>query len=202
MSGPAPPARPWRREVVCVGVVLGLACASWIMVHGAATAVYRHFGEFGAPPLALIRAPGPEPDPQLRRGGGRPVSQLGNTGYFWSERAFHYRTVLMFATDDYHPPATLSHDTAQQYPDGVDAWREYTLFMEPLYGALYRAFGNRSRPVVEFLLVLVPLVHVLLFLPLYAIARALGAGRVAAVGAVVSFLVTLAMKRLFRRRKK
>lgn len=180
--------RPWLREAVAVVVVLGLASASWLLVHGVATAVYRHFGSHGAPPLALIRGPGPDPDPAARDHGlRRTASQLGNTGYFWSERAVHYRTVLMFATDDYHPPALLSHDVAQQHPDGVDAWREYTLFMEPLYGGLYRVFGDRSRPVVEFLLQLVPLVHVLLFLPLYAIARALGAGRAAAVGAVAVY---------------
>lgn len=176
-----------RQEVLAVAVVVAMACASWFLVQGAATAVYRHFAVYGSPPLALIQRPGVDPDPVARAARRGPVSQLGNTGYFWSERAFHYRTVLMFATDGARRPADLAHDTAQQYPEGVNAWREYTLFMEPLYGALYRLFGDRSRPVVEFLLGLVPLVHVLLFLPLYAAARLLGVGRLAAVGTVAAY---------------
>ncbi|RKZ12958.1 hypothetical protein DRQ50_11190, partial [bacterium] len=101
-----------------------------------------------------------------------------------SERAFHYRTTLAFATG--HPdPSLLSHDTFQQHPDGVDQWREYTLLMEPVYGFMYRLAGDPSRPVVEFLLKLVPLIHVLAMLPLFVVARLLGVRRPAAVAAVL-----------------
>lgn len=174
-----------RRELVALAAVLVVAVLSWQMIGGVATALYRQYEDLGDPPLVRIVAAGPElgetEAPQQH------VSQLGHTGYFWSERAFHYRLALMFAVDDYQDPEILSHDTWQQHPDGVNAWREYTVFMEPVYGFLYRLAGDQARPLVEFLLRLIPLVHVLIFFPLYLMARALGCRRLFAVLGVVFY---------------
>jgi len=172
-------------EIIALVAVLLLTVFSWQMINGVATALYRQYEVLGDPPLAPIVVAGPElgqTDPPAR-----PPSQLGHIGYFWSERAFHYRCALMFAIDDYQDPGVLALDTWQQHPDGVNAWREYALLMEPVYGFLYRLAGDQARPFVEFLLRLVPLIHVLIFFPLYAVARALGCRRLLAVLGVVFY---------------
>jgi len=174
-----------RNEIIALAAVLLLAVLSWQMINGVATALYRQYEVLGYPPLTPIVAAGPElgrTDPPAR-----PPSQLGHIGYFWSERAFHYRCALMFAVDDYQDSGVLAHDTWQQHPEGVNAWREYALLMEPVYGFLYRLAGDQARPFVEFLLRLVPLIHVLIFFPLYAMARALGCRRLLAVLGVVFY---------------
>ena len=175
---------PWP-ELTALGVVVVIALMSWLLVNGVATGIYRHFAEHGDPSLLALRVPGPDPAAAVAPTPDRTVSQLGHYGYFWSERAFHYRVALMFAGVGGPDPSVLGHDTGQQYPHGVDAWREYTLLMEPVYGFLYRLAGDQSRPFVEFLLGLVPLIHVLLLLPVYAAARVLGGTRPAAVAAAL-----------------
>jgi len=174
-----------RNEIIALAAVLLLAVLSWQMINGVATALYRQYEVLGDPALVLIEVAGPE----LGQKGppARPPSQLGHVGYFWSERAFHYRCALMFAVNDYQDPAVLSRDTWQQHPDGVNAWRQYALLMEPVYGFLYRLAGDQARPFVEFLLRLVPLIHVLIFFPLYGVARALGCRRLLAVLGVVFY---------------
>jgi len=174
-----------RNELVALAAVLVLAVLSWQMINAVATSLYRQYEVLGDPPFVPIVAAGPE----LGKTGppARSVSQLGHIGYFWSERAFHYRTSLMFAVDDYQDPGLLARDTWQQHPDGVNSWREYALLMEPVYGFLYRLAGDQARPLVEFLLRLIPLIHVLIFFPLYAIARALGCRRILAVLGVVFY---------------
>ena len=171
--------RPWPKipalEVLCLALVVILMVLSWFLTYGVTRAMYDQFGVQGDPPPAM----GPVGET------GR--NQLGHWGYFWSERAFHYRTTLMFAVDDYTSPGVLKHDTAQQYPDGVDAWREYTLLMEPVYGRLYRWFGRDGEILAEFLIRLVPLVHVLMFLPIYLLARALGVRPLLALLSVVLY---------------
>ena len=176
------PRTDWRSTIPASMAVLVIAVLTWYLVAGVTSGEYRHFAAQGDPSLQTIPVPGPDPaDPDGPRAS---VSQLGHYGFFWSERAFHYRTTLAFATG--HPAAaSLAHDTFQQHPDGVDQWRQYTLLMEPVYGFLYRLAGDPSRPVVEFLLGLVPLIHVLALLPLYAVARRLGVRRPAAVAAVL-----------------
>jgi hypothetical protein len=174
-----------RSEIIAVAAVVIIAVLSWQMINAAATSLYRQYETLGYPPLVPIPVAGPElgdDEPPAT-----PPSQLGHIGYFWSERAFHYRCALMFAVGDYQDPGALAADTWQQHPDGVNAWREYALLMEPVYGFLYRLAGDQARPFVEFLLRLVPLVHVLLFFPLYAAARALGCRRVFAVLGVVFY---------------
>lgn len=156
-------------------LVLVMMALSWYLVNGVATAVYDQYEPYGDPPKSL----GPA--------GGIEGSQQGHSAYFWSERAFHYRTTLMFALDDYDDTATLSRDTSQQYPNGVNAWAEYTLMMEPVYGKLYRWFGRANEPLVEFLLRLIPLVHVLLFLPIFWLARSMGARPWLALAAVLIY---------------
>ncbi len=179
------------REIMALAAVLLLAVFSWQMINGVTTALYRQYEVLGDPSLVPIVAAGPElgergtPGRMSQR--GRPPSQLGHIGYFWSERAFHYRCALMFAVDEYQDPAVLARDTWQQHPDGVNAWREYALLMEPVYGFLYRLAGDQARPFVEFLLRLVPFVHVLIFFPLFAVARALGCRRLLAVLGVVFY---------------
>ncbi len=183
-------------ELAAVAVVLIVSALSWRMISDVATAVYLQTAPLGDPPLAAISVPGPDPHPAADAPAG-PVSRLGHYGYFWSERAFHYRTFLMFAGDGGQGPGLLAHDTWQQHPDGIDAWREYTLLMEPVYGWLYRALGDQSRPPVEFLLWLIPLVHVLLLPLLYWCARGLGAGRTAALAGVLFYAgCTLGFQRL------
>ena len=174
-----------RNEIIALAAVLLLAVLSWQMINGVATALYRKYEVLGDPPLVPIVAAGPELG--QKDSPARPPSQLGHVGYFWSERAFHYRCALMFAVDDYQDPAVLSRDRWQQHPDGVNAWREYALLMEPVYGFLYRLAGDQARPFVEFLLRLVPLIHVLIFFPLYGVARALGCRRLLAVLGVVFY---------------
>ncbi len=175
---------PWA-ELTALAAVMVIALLSWLLVSGVATGIYRHFAVHGDPSLLAMRVPGPDPAVAVAPTPDRTVSQLGHYGYFWSERAFHYRVALMFAGVGAPAPSILHHDVGQQYPEGVDAWREYTLLMEPVYGFLYRLAGNQSRPFVEFLLGLVPLIHVLLLWPVYAAARTLGGTRPAAVAAAL-----------------
>lgn len=154
-----------RREAPALLAVLALAAVSWWLIHAAAVARQRPFNDLGEPPL-------------LPLGGaeGAP-SQIGPYAWMWSEAAFHYRTALIFAVDDYQPPDLLHDDTWQQHPEGVDAWRTYALMMEPVYGHLYRLLAPPGQTFAVFLLVLVPLAHVLTFLPLYALGRVVGAPR-------------------------
>lgn len=188
---------PLGGEAIAFLAIVVLAILSWRLVSDAATAMYLQFGELGDPPLHAVAVPGPDPYPGQGVQERTPPSHLGHYGYFWSERAFHYRTALMFAVDDYQDPSRLRSDTWQQHPGGVDAWREYTLLMEPVYGLLYRLAGDQSRPFVEFLLKLVPLVHVLLFFALFGAARLAGAGRLAAVLGVAFYAsCTLGFQRL------
>ena len=176
---------PFSHEIIALAAIVLLAVFSWQMINAVATSLYRQYEVIGDPPLVPIVAAGPELGGTDRP--ARPPSQLGHIGYFWSERAFHYRCALMFAVDGYQDPAVLARDTWQQHPDGVNAWREYTLLMEPVYGFLYRLAGDQARPFVEFLLRLVPLVHVLIFFSLYSVARALGCRRFLAVLGVVFY---------------
>jgi hypothetical protein len=177
--------RNLRFEVLALAVVLLVSVLSWQMINAVATSLYRQYETLGDPPLFPITAAGPELGQS--RSPARLPSQLGHLGYFWSERAFHYRLALMFAVDEYQDPEILSRDTWQQHPDGVNAWREYAVMMEPVYGFFYRLAGDQARPLVEFLLRLIPLVHVLLFFPLYALARAVGCRRFLAAFAVVFY---------------
>ena len=162
-------------ELACIVLVILLMVFSWFLTHGVTRGMYDQFAAMGDPPAAM----GPV--------GETSRNQLGHWGYFWSERAFHYRTTLMFAVDDYTSPEVLEQDIAQQYPAGVNAWREYTLLMEPVYGRLFRWFGHQDEILAEFLTRLVPLVHVLMFLPLYLLARALGARQLLAASAVMVY---------------
>jgi hypothetical protein len=164
-----------RWEILALAAVLLVMVLTWFLTHGLTRAMYDQFASFGDPPAAQ----GPLGD--ARR------NQLGHLGYFWSERAFHYRTTLMFAVDDFDDPEVLSADTSQQFPDGVNAWREYALQMEPLFGQLYRIFGGRDEILVEFLLRLIPLLHILTILALYLAARGTGAGPAAGVLAVLLY---------------
>jgi hypothetical protein len=185
-----------RADGAALLVVIVLAFMSWLMINAVATTLYRQFESQGDPNLLTIRVPGPGLDGKPGDT-GPPPSHLGHTGYFWSERAFHYRSTLMYAVDEYQDPQLLRKDTWQQYPAGVDAWREYTILMEPIYGFLYRLAGDQSRPLVEFLLRLIPLIHVLLFVPLFLGARALGARPLLALlGVFVYATCTMGFARL------
>jgi hypothetical protein len=184
-AAPRPGRRPWRADAIGLALTAVLMVLSWLLVHGLTRGLYDSYEALGEP--AIAGAPT----------GGTGRVQLGPWGYFWSERAFHYRTTLMFAVDDYTSPGVLSADTAQQHPDGVDAWREYTLLMEPVYGWLYRVFGGEREVLAEFLTRLIPLIHVLLLPLLYALARGLGARPlVAAAAPLIHATCTLGFERL------
>ncbi|MCP4292360.1 MAG: hypothetical protein GY780_11075 [bacterium] len=176
---------PDFQDIVALGAVLVIMILSWFLVHGVATTVYNQYSHL--------------PDPALSMGpmGETSRSQLGHSTFFWSERAFHYRTTLMFAVDDYDSVDSLKNDTRQQYPDGINAWQNYTLLMEPVYGQLYRWFGQKGETLDEFLLRLIPLVHVLLFLPLFLLARVLGVRPwLAAVAVLIYATCTMGFARL------
>lgn len=163
-----PTARKWtsgstRCEIGGMAVVLLLVVFSYFLGHGMTKGMYDQFANEGSPPTAM----GPVGD------AGR--NQLGPWGYFWSERAFHYRTTLMFAVDDHTSSEVLSNDTAHQYPEGINAWKQYTLLMEPVYGQLFRWFGREGEILAEFLTRLIPLLNALLLLPVYFWARGMGA---------------------------
>lgn len=137
--------------------------AGWL-AYGLLAARHAPFRTLGDPPLVTIGSDG----------GDR--SRIGSYAFLHSEAAFHFRTTLMFAADDYQSPDLLSDDNWQQYPDGIDAWREYGLLMEPVYGHAYRVLHAPGQSLTEFLLVLLPVVHALTVLLAYLLARVLGAG--------------------------
>lgn len=159
-------------------LVLVLMVGVWLLTGGVATAVYRSYEPLGEPSTSL----GP-------RGLGEGAPQ-GPYGFFWSERAFHYRTVLLLSGGrdwGFDPVAQLDHDTFQQYPDGVDAWAEYTLLMEPVYAQLYRWFARDGEIPATFLLRLIPLIHALLLPLIFLVARGLGIRPLPALLAVLVY---------------
>ena len=180
----------FARDAVAVMLISIIAYLSWDLISNAACAVYRQHEADGDPPLYSIDAlNGSTSSPHVAVPAGASFhdSILGHYAYFWSETAFHYRYCLLFAYDDYLGPGILDHDVWQQYPDGVDAWREYTIMMEPFYGYSYRLLGNKHRPLVEFLLLFVPFMHVMMFFLLYALARSQGISRLASLFSVLLY---------------
>ncbi len=178
------------RDTVAILLISIIAYLSWDLISNAARAVYRQHEVDGDPPLYSIDALNDStssPRDNNPAGASSHDSILGHYAYFWSETAFHYRYCLLFAYDDYLGPGILDHDVWQQYPDGVDAWREYTIMMEPFYGHSYRLFGNKHRPLVEFLLLFVPFMHVMMFFLLYALARSLGVSQLASMFSVLLY---------------
>jgi hypothetical protein len=92
-------------------------------------------------------------------------------GMFWSETAFHYRYAKMFADKDPNVWNTLANDRYLQYPDGVNAWKDYTTFMEPVCGWFYRLFVPASVPFHIFIMWFVALFGSLTAFIIYSAVR-------------------------------
>ncbi len=110
-------------------------------------------------------------------------------GMFWSETAYQYRYAKMFAENDPHIWQTLRRDTRLQYPDGVDTWKDYTTFMEPFDGLVYRFFVPKSIPFHVFLLWFVAFFSSLTAFLIYAVCRAVWKNRMIASIAALSWLL-------------
>ncbi len=110
-------------------------------------------------------------------------------GMFWSETAYQYRYAKMFAENDPHIWQTLKRDTRLQYPEGVDTWKDYTTFMEPFDGLVYRALIPKTIPFHVFLLWFVALFSSLTALLIYAICLALWKNRMIAFIAAFSWML-------------
>lgn len=179
-------------------VLLVLVSLFFVFLHGLVTTQYLQYSQFEMLPLESFSEVARGQDTGFSQEGSKDLeSQLGYPGFFWSESAFHYRTTLMFAVDGYQDPDILSRDTGQQFPSGVDAWREYSILMEPVLGVLYRWFGVAGQSLVEFLLWVLPLFHAVLLVPIYLLARGLGARRNwALAGALVFATCSLAFSPL------
>jgi len=92
---------------------------------------------------------------------------------FWSETAYQYRYAKMFADGDPQIWSTLSNDVKLQYPDGVDAWKDYTTFMEPVHGWFYQWFISKDVPFHIYLMWFVAVFSSLLTLIIYFSVRAI-----------------------------
>lgn len=133
----------------------------WVFLYGLLRAHYEQYAEFGSPVFLGSETGTGDPD------------QIGYYGFLKSESAFHFRTTLMFAVDNYQRPDLLAHDDWQQYPEGVDAWREYGLLMEPAYGRVFRTLCWSRQSLIDFLLWWIPAIHALTMLAAFFIARQL-----------------------------
>lgn len=160
--------------VLCAGFLNGLLVSRYHQ--------FQSFGNLPVPQSSLESRPstpnGPSADVR---------DQLGHTGFFWSEAAFHYRLTLMYAVDDYVGPEILGNDKYQQYPSGVQSWRQYGILMEPVYGTLFRWLGSGRTTLVDFLIQLLPWVHAVLLVPLFVVCRKLGANFPASLAAVLVY---------------
>lgn len=154
-------------------LLLAVALVFWGLLHFSILSRYAAFADLGQPALPALPLSPAEADP----GRTLPAGILGHDAFFWSEAAFHYRTTLIHAVPGYQDPAVLSRDRWQEYPEGVDQMRQYSLLMEPVLGRAYRLLAPSSLSLIEFLQVVLPALHVLLFWPLYFVARGLGAPR-------------------------
>lgn len=92
---------------------------------------------------------------------------------FWSETAYQYRYAKMFADGDPKIWSTLSNDVKLQYPDGVDSWKDYTTFMEPVHGWFYKWFISKDVPFHIYLMWFVAVFSSLLTLIIYFSVRAI-----------------------------
>jgi len=165
----------WLPDVTACLVIVVLAALSWSLLYHLINVYHDEFQPFGESQFATMRTDD-----------GATKSHLGYQGYFWSERAFQFRYALLWATGNEQDRKRFEHDRLQQHPDGVNAYREYTLVMEPVYGTLYRLFGGRNQSFVEFLIAVIPLLHSLIFFLIYGVARAL---RIAVLPALLGVVI-------------
>ncbi|MDP8236224.1 MAG: tetratricopeptide repeat protein [Candidatus Erginobacter occultus] len=61
----------------------------------------------------------------------------GEDCFYWTESAFHYRYAAMVAGGETIPPV----DRMVQYPESVNTYEDFTVFMEPVAGFLYRVLA-------------------------------------------------------------
>ena len=114
---------------------------------------------------------------------------VADKGMFWSETAFQYRYAKLFAENDPQVWRILKKDVGLQYPDGVDTWRDYTTFMEPFDGMVYRLAVPKSIPFHAFLLWFVALFSSLTAFLIYAVCRALWNKKAIALAAALSWML-------------
>ena len=83
-------------------------------------------------------------------------SEKEDIGMFWSEVAFQYRYAEMLSNKDEKERNkawdTFSNDIKLQYPDGIDSWKEHTIFMEIVHAFIYRNFVSEKVPFHIFIM--------------------------------------------------
>ncbi len=159
----------------------------WSLVYFSVKARYEHFSGFGEVENYSLPSASTGKNNQLLNQPNDEINQLGNSGFFWSEAAFHYRTTLMHAVDWYQSPDVLENDQWQEYPDGVNAWSQYSIFMEPVLGLLYKWFSGGSLSLIQFLMVVLPICHALLLFPIFYLAKILSRSSIHALVSVAVF---------------
>jgi tetratricopeptide (TPR) repeat protein len=92
-------------------------------------------------------------------------------GMFWSETAYQYRYAKMFGENNPQKWEILNRDYKLQYPDGVDTWKDYTTFMEPIHGLFYYYFISHNVPFHIFILWFVSIFSALLSFLIYFAVR-------------------------------
>lgn len=160
-------------------LAFSMALILWGLLYYSINTRYDHFSISSQPLQSHADPMGNQADKVLK--------QLGHTGFFWSETAFHFRTTLMYAVDWYQDPEILNHDQWQEFPDGVNAWTQYSLLMEPVLGSLYKWLAPKSLSLIQFLMIVLPLFHVLLLLPVFSVAQKLSGDRRFALVSVAVF---------------
>ncbi len=175
-----------KREFHQFLVIFFVAILLWGLVYSSIKARYDHFSELGTIENFSLRSSLDGSDaPQLKTL-KKELNQFGNSGFLWSEAAFHYRTTLMYAVKWYQETSVLQNDRWQEFPDGINAWSEYPIFMEPIFGYLYKWFASKSQNLIQFLMIVLPIFHVLLLFPLFLLAKELsGSSRYALISILI-----------------
>jgi len=158
-------------------VLLMMMGLLWALLHFSLLAGYAGFADLGDTPAFSLPFSPESTERPLAPKSTVGVAPFGHEAYLWSEAAFHYRTTLIHALDGYQDPTVLSRDAWQEYPAGIDQHRQYALMMEPVLGLAFRWFGGGGADLMGFLMAVLPLLHALLLIPLYILARTFDASR-------------------------
>jgi len=186
-----------KKTAIYYSAVVLLALFLWGLLFYSIKAKYEHFSQCGVVENFSEATIQSEKSDQILTLPIKPLHQFGNAGFFWSEAAFHFRTTLMYAVDWYQSPSVLDNDQWQEYPGGVNSRHEYSILMEPVLGLLYKWAADESWNLIHFLMVMLPLFHVLLFFPIFHLGKILsGNSRYALAGVAVFATSSLAFSPL------